>query len=67
MSESQNNDDTRTAASDVNAGNPCTLCNCKGFVENPAEPTECIGTYTIPLPGGRCQHSYLNHPPKDED
>lgn len=42
-------------------GTRCKICDCEGFVSDPTDPTICIAASVHPLPGHRCQHSYLNH------
>jgi hypothetical protein len=43
------------------AGTRCKICDCEGFVSDPTDITICIAASVHPLPGHRCQHSYLNH------
>lgn len=42
-------------------GTRCKICDCEGFVSDPTDVTICIAASIHPLPGHRCQHSYLNH------
>lgn len=48
----------------VETAGPCRLCTCSGFQADPKDATICIAPRP---PQGRCQHSYLNHPPAAAD
>lgn len=47
-----------THPSGITGVGACKKCSCKGFVEDPTDPDECIGNRP---PQGKCQHKKSDH------